>query len=82
MRMSENGVCSVCGGPVRSTNKTGICQLNPACKKANKAKRQREVPYVRRRCPHCGKKIRAHEVCLASAACIDAAVALAGGGRG
>lgn len=25
-------VCRVCGGPIRSDNKTGICQRNPACR--------------------------------------------------
>lgn len=38
--------CSVCGGPIRSHNKVGICERNPECRKAHD--KARDAAYVDR----------------------------------
>ena len=31
-KMTEQPVCEICGGPVRSNNSVGVCKANPDCK--------------------------------------------------
>ena len=63
--------CEVCGGPVASWSKTGICSLTPACRRARDklpARRSRQVELARdrragvtrstRQCERCGGPLR------------------------
>lgn len=56
---SERAACSVCHGPVRPGNRTGICTLNAGC--------EREQKRVRRAAERAARQAEAERVRLAEA---------------
>jgi len=57
---SEPRRCEVCGDPIRSNNKYGICsdQTKPACEKARRLKREGRSESEQKTCEICGRPLR------------------------
>ena len=73
--------CSICGGPLATNNRLGICQQTAECRKVNKRIRNRARNRVRGAvslpaCSVCGARLRKGEVCIKTERCRDAALEL------